>query len=72
MELVVNTFKLEKSLNDQLSTYAKEHHVSKSDLIRQAIIDRLNDLDDLAAFERTKGDRIYSLKEVEEKLSLAD
>ena len=72
MELVINTFKIEKSLHDQVSDYAKEHHMSKSDFIRQAITNYLEDLHDGGAFERTKHDKVYTLAQVEQDLGLAN
>jgi Arc/MetJ-type ribon-helix-helix transcriptional regulator len=72
MELVVNTFKLEKSLNAKMADYIEEHHMSKSDFIRKAIVNYLEDLQDLGAFERTRNDKVYSLAEVERELGLAD
>ena len=72
MELVANTFKLEKSLNQKMLRCAKTHRISKSEFIRQAIIDHVQDLLDLDAFEHTKNDSIYSLKAVEKAIGMED
>jgi metal-responsive CopG/Arc/MetJ family transcriptional regulator len=50
----------------------KQHHLKRSDFIRDAILSKLEDLEDLEAFEKTKNDKLYSLDEVRKNLGLED
>jgi len=46
--------------------------MSKNDFIREDILLHLEDVYDIEAFERTKNDKTFTLKEVKHELGLED
>jgi metal-responsive CopG/Arc/MetJ family transcriptional regulator len=68
----VVTFRVEDGLLAKLNTVLKQYHQKRSDFIRDAILAKLEDMEDLEAFEETKNDKIYSLDEVKKHLGLAN
>ncbi|MCF0229754.1 MAG: ribbon-helix-helix protein, CopG family [Parasporobacterium sp.] len=66
-------------LNEQdaalIKMYASMHNISVSELIRQAVMEKIEDEYDLAAYERAmaeykKDSTTYSLEEVEKELGM--
>ena len=58
-----------------VKTYAALHNISISDLFRQAVIEKIEDEYDLAAYDKAmadykKDDTVYSLDEAERELGL--
>ena len=58
-----------------IKDYAKVNNMSVSDLIRQAVIEKIEDEIDLAAYNKTieayrKNPKTYTLEEVEKELGL--
>lgn len=68
----ITTFRVEDSLLAKLNAKIKQYHQKRSDFIRDAILAKLEDIEDLEAFEETKNDKVYSLEEVKKDLGLAD
>jgi metal-responsive CopG/Arc/MetJ family transcriptional regulator len=57
----VVTFRVEDGLLAKLNTVLKQYHQKRSDFIRDAILAKLEDMEDLEAFEETKNDKITHL-----------
>jgi metal-responsive CopG/Arc/MetJ family transcriptional regulator len=66
------TVRLDESLLSRLNAKIAKYHQKKSDFIREAILSKLEDIEDLESFELSKNDQIYSLSEVKKNLGLAD
>lgn len=68
----VITLRMEDSILSKIDTKVRQYHQKRSDFIRDAIMSKLEDLEDLEAFEDTKNDKLYTLSEVRQHLGLAD
>jgi metal-responsive CopG/Arc/MetJ family transcriptional regulator len=68
----VITVRLDESLLIRLNSKIAKYQQKKSDFIREAILAKLEDIEDLESFENTKDDQIYSLIEAKKQLGLAD
>jgi hypothetical protein len=48
------------------------HYITDNNLVENATIEHVETLSDLEAFERTKNDKIYPLKEIKHELELKE
>jgi predicted DNA-binding protein len=76
MTIVTTTIKkpasvrLSARLNSALNQQAKQLKISKDALVRQAIVNLLEDMKDLQEIENRRGEKSYSLAEVKAELGL--
>lgn len=67
------TVRMEDDILARIDKRIKQYpHKKRSDFIREAIIARLEDIEDLDAFEETKNDKTYTLAEVRKHLGVAN
>lgn len=70
--MAVVTLRMDESILSQLDAKVKQYHHKRSDFIREAIMAKLEDLEDLESFDKTKNDKMYRLDEVRKNLGLAN
>lgn len=68
----VVTFRVEDKLFSKLNIILKRYNQKRSNFIRDAILSKLEDLEDLESFKETENDKIYTLEEVKKHLDLAN
>ncbi len=66
------SFKVSKCIEQELSQYAHDHYMSKSDFIRNAIIEKLQDIEDSNFINKViqKKGKTYTHEEVLRELEL--
>ena len=71
---VVHTFKLPHEFEKKLAQYTHEHYMTKSDFIRNAVIEKLQDLQDNTLIDSIleRKEKIYSFEEARHALKLED
>jgi predicted DNA-binding protein len=71
---VVHTFKLPIEFEEQLFQYTHDHYITKSDFIRNAVIEKLEELSDSALINEIleRKEKRYSFKEAKRVLKLED
>ena len=71
-DTVVISFKLPKSIELELAKYAHDHYITKSDFVRNAVIEKLQDIDDNNFINEVlaKGNKSYTHEEVLRELDL--
>lgn len=69
---VVHTFKLPVEIEHVLSTYTHDHYMTKSDFIRNAVIEKLQELSDSELINSIleRKEKMYSFEEAKRALKL--
>ena len=71
---MVHTFKLPTELEHVLAEYTHNHYMTKSDFIRNAVIEKLQELSDSALIDSIleRNEKLYSFEEAKHALKLDD
>lgn len=66
------SFKIPKHIDQELSQYVHDHYITKSDFIRNAVIEKLQEIEDSNFINQviSKKGKIYTHKEVMLELGL--
>jgi metal-responsive CopG/Arc/MetJ family transcriptional regulator len=66
------TLKIDDGLLLKIDNKVKQYHNTRSEFIREAILSKLEDLEDIEAFENTTNDKLYTIDDVRKNLELAN
>lgn len=71
---VVHTFKLPLEIEHDLALYTHNHYMTKSEFIRNAVIEKLQELSDSELINSIleRNEKRYSFEEAKRKLKLED
>lgn len=64
------TLKIDDNLLLEIDSKAEQYHNTRSEFIREAILSKLEDLEDIEAFENTINDKLYTIDDVRKNLEL--